>query len=233
MNFLLSFDPLIIPFIIAAVIALGFSLYAFSIKGNRAIRTFAWYALMLFIWEFMSIMEMASVDIKAKIFWTSIKYIGATFGPVLALVLALQNTRLDKILSKVWFNILIYGWAASTTLVVWTNHYHNWYWVGFSLPDGILEVRTEKGWWFGIYAAGMYLTILSSTFIYLWYVRTAPKIYRKQAYWLALGGFLPFAFRLMSDFLGVVIIPRVDQIVILILASLLCYAVALFMVRLN
>ncbi|MCJ8312164.1 MAG: hypothetical protein HRU38_07705 [Saccharospirillaceae bacterium] len=228
MNLLLSFDPLIIPFIIAAMIALGFAFYAFPIKGNPAIRTFAWYSLMLFIWEFMSIMEMASVAIESKIFWTSIKYIGATFGPVLALVLALQNTRLDKILRKTWFNVLIYGWAVSTTLVVWTSHYHNWYWTGFSLPPGVLEVRTDKGWWFAIYAAGMYATILSSTFIYLWYVRTAPKIYRKQAYWLALGGFLPLMFRMMSDFFGVVIIPRVDQIVILILASLICYAIALF-----
>lgn len=89
-------------------------------------------------------------------------------------------------------------------LVVVTNQWHHWYWTGTFLIESAYNIQTQKSWWFGIYAAGMYLSITASTVMYLAYVRKAPAIYKKQAYWFAIGGLLPLGFRLLSGFFGVV-----------------------------
>lgn len=228
MSLQLAFHPLILLFIVAALVALGLAWYAFQIKQSPAARTFAWYALAIFWWEFTSVLEMASVDINAKIFWTALKYVGATGGPVLALILALQTTRNDQWLKKRWFVVTIWGWAITTTLVVWSSSFHDWYWTGFYLEPGVLEVLTDKGWWFGIYAAGMYLIILVSTVLYFVYLRKAAPLYRKQAFWLAVGGFTPLFFRIVNDFAGIKFIEPVDQVPFFIFFSVIFYAVALF-----
>jgi signal transduction histidine kinase len=228
MSFQLEFHPLIIPFLIAAVIALWLALYARQIKGSDTARTFTWYALAIFWWEFTSVLEMASVHVDAKQFWTSLKYIGATGGPVLALVLALRATRQTQLLSNRWFLYIIWGWAVSTTLVIFTNPFHHWYWKSYFITPGVLEVLNEKNWWFGIYAAGMYLFILTSTIVYFVYLRKATGIYRTQAFWLAAGGFIPLFFRIIFDFTGITVIANADQVVFFIFFSVIFYAIAIF-----
>lgn len=227
MSFQLSFHPLVIPFVAAFIISLLLSAYAFRIRNNPIIRLFAWYAAAITVWQFTSVLELASVAAEAKYFWTSVKYLGAASAPVLGLLLALAATRKTHWLKRRWFTVPLWAWGIAAMLVVWTNPWHHWYWLNTWVEPNALEISTEKNWWFGIYAAGMYLTITASTVLYLSYVRTAPAIYRKQALWFAIGGFLPLFFRGISDFAGVEIIQGADQVVFLMLFTVIFYAVAL------
>lgn len=228
MSFELSFHPIILPFVAAFIISLSLTVYGFRIRNNRTARLFAWYAAAMTVWQLTSVLELASVTEQAKLFWTSVKYLGSATAPVLGLLLALSATRRGHWLTRRWLTVPLWGWGIATILVVFTNDWHHWYWAGVELkPDGH-ELSTDKNWWFGVYAAGMYITILASTVMYLTYVRRASPIYRKQAYWFAIGGFLPLGLRILSDFAGVVIIDGADQVVFLMLFTLVAYAVALF-----
>lgn len=228
MSFELSFHPIILPFLAAFFISLALTVYGFRIRNNQTARLFAWYAAAMTVWQFTSVLELASVSAQAKLFWTSVKYIGSATAPVLGLLLALSATRRGQWLRQRWLTIPLWTWGIATILVVLTNEWHHWYWISTSLrPEGH-DLDTEKNWWFGVYAAGMYITIFASTVMYLTYVRRASPIYRKQAYWFAIGGFLPLGFRVISDFAGVEIIRGADQVVFLMLFTLIAYAVALF-----
>ena len=227
-NLHLNYDPLMLPSIAAAVIALALSWYAFKIRGSAPARTFAWYALMIFIWEITTVMELASITVAAKQLWTSIKYVGATAAPVLNIILTLQNTHMTRPLQWRWFVWSLWGWAIATTLIVLTNNWHHWYWQAVHIEPGVLELVTDKAGWFAVYAVGMYLTITASAVIYLWYVRTAAAVYKKQALWLSLGSLVPLILRAMSDFFGLVLVPGVDQVTLFILFTVICYAIAMF-----
>lgn len=228
MSFELTFYPIILPFLFAFIISSILAVHAFRIRNNITMRTFAWYAVAIAIWQLTSVFEMASVDQNTKLFWTSVKYLGAASAPVLGLFLSLSATRKAHWLEKPWFTIPVWTWGIATMLVVWTNEWHHWYWTGTYLSDTAYDIQTVKGWWFGIYAAGMYLSITASTIMYLAYVRKAPALYKKQAYWFAVGGFLPLGFRLLSDFFGVVFMESADQVVFLMLVTVSFYGIALF-----
>ncbi|AJQ97225.1 histidine kinase N-terminal 7TM domain-containing protein [Gynuella sunshinyii] len=228
MSFELSFHPIILPFLMAFLISLTLMVYGFRIRNSMTARLFAWYAAAIAIWQLTSVLELASLSASAKLFWTSIKYLGSATAPVLGLLLALSATRRGHYLKKRWLTVPLWIWGISTIVVVFTNHWHHWYWVRTYLNPQGYDLNTDKNWWFGIYAAGMYITILASTVMYLSYVRRAPAIYRKQAYWFAIGGFLPLGFQILSDFAGVVIIRGADQVIFLMLFTLIAYAVALF-----
>ncbi len=228
MSFELTFHPIILPFLAAFFISMALTVYAFRIRNNVTVRMFAWYAAAITVWELTSVFEIASVEHDAKLFWTSVKYLGAASAPVLGVLLSLSATRKSHWLQKRWFVTALWFWGIATMLVVWTNDWHHWYWTRTYLSDDAFDINTEKGWWFGIYAAGMYVSITVSTVMYLTYVRKAPGLYKKQAYWFAIGGFLPLGFRLLSDFFGVVIMKGADQVVFLMLFTVSFYGVALF-----
>jgi signal transduction histidine kinase len=228
MLFELTFHPIILPFLFAFFISLMLSIYAFRIRHNATVRIFAWYAAAIAVWQITSVFEIASVEHDAKLFWTSVKYLGSASAPVLGLFLSLSATRKSHLLQKRLFTFPVWIWGIATMLVVWTNDWHHWYWSRTFLSDDAFDINTEKAWWFGIYAAGMYLSITASTVMYLTYVRKAPALYKKQAYWFAIGGFLPLGFRLLSDFFGIVIIRGADQVVLLMLITVGFYGVALF-----
>jgi diguanylate cyclase (GGDEF)-like protein len=90
------------------------------------------------------------------------------------------------------------------------------------------ETLVEHGFFFWIYAAVAYLSILISVGLFFNYYRVTPRLYRQQATLFALGAFIPLGGRILEDFLGLDLFPKIDNVILLLLISGILWAVAIF-----
>ena len=112
--------------------------------------------------------------------------------------------------------------------IVFTNELHHWYWTEIYLTSGFPETQSEHGFYFWIYAAGIYLLVLASVVNYVNYYRSVPAFFRRQAVLMVLGGFLPLGTRILEDFIGWDPFPKMDNVILFLLVSAVLFAVALF-----
>jgi diguanylate cyclase (GGDEF)-like protein/PAS domain S-box-containing protein len=225
--FALEYTPYIWPFASSLAILIGLGIYAYRQRQIPAATTFAWLMLALSVWTFCYIMELASITLEGKVFWAQAKYFGAAAGPIVWLILALQLTQHRDWLNKP-IQLLLGVFVIVTIIVVFTNSYHHWFWTSLELVAGEPESQAEHGFYFWVYAGSSYFSILVSVILYFLYYRTTPTIYRRQALLLSLGGFIPLGGRILEDFFGIDIFPKVDNIILLFFFSGVLFALAIF-----
>lgn len=176
------------------------------------------------IWTLSYTLDVTAVTLEGKIFWAKMKYLGSVPGPMLWFVLSLQLTKKDHWLKNPLLQGLLWAYTIGTIGVVFTNHYHGWFWTDFRLTPELLEVQGDHGFFFWIYAIGIYLTTFISIILYLNYYRTTPAIFQQQALLMALGGIIPPA----SHFLGVQLFPKIDTTILALMVSGILFGLAIF-----
>lgn len=207
-----------------------FLLGIYSLRFRDKLETAGLFSLQNFamgIWSLCYALELATPALEGKIFWAKMKYLGSTTGPVLWFIFSLYYTNHRHWLTvpvKLLLGFFIFG----TVGVVFTNELHQWYWTRIFLLPGYPETQSEHGFYFWIYAAGAYLLILTTVFIYIRYYTTVPKYFRRQSILLVIGTFLPLGIRILEDFVGWDPFPKVDNIIFFLLISAILYAYALF-----
>ena len=223
-----EYTPYFLPIIISTLILFLLGIYSFRLRDKVEIAgLFALQNLAMGVWTLCYALELSSPTLEGKILWAKMKYLGSTTGPVLWFVFSLYYTN-----HKNWLTLplkMLLGFFILFTVgVVFTNDLHHWYWTKIFLLPGFPETQSEHGFYFWVYAAGMYLLILASVMIYINYYRTVPVYFRRQSILLVLGTFLPLGIRILEDFVGWDPFPKVDNIILFLLISALFYAVALF-----
>jgi diguanylate cyclase (GGDEF)-like protein/PAS domain S-box-containing protein len=204
------------------------SIYAFRLRKQvETAGLFSMLALALAIWTACYAMELLSVSLENKIFWVKMKYFGGTPGPVLWFVFSLYYTK-----HKNWLTgpvkILLASYIILTIGIVFTNELHHWYWTKLFLVPGFPETQSEHGFYFWVYAAGLYLAVLVSVVNYVNYFRTVPAFFRRQAVLMVLGGFVPLGVRILEDFIGWDPFPKIDNVILFLLFSAILFSIALF-----
>ncbi len=225
--FTLAYTPYILPFVLSLVITAALGSYAYRRRHLGAASTFALVMLALCVWTFCYIMELSNTTLSGKMFWASAKYFGAAPGPLLWFLLSLQLTKNERWLTPP-AQFALWTFALVTIIVVFTNEFHHWYWTRVELVPGLPESQAEHGFYFWIYAVVSYLYILSSAVLYFRYYRSTPALYRRQAFLMALGGFVPLTGRILEDFFNFDLFPNVDNVILLFLVSGLLFALAIF-----
>jgi len=225
---MLEYTPYVLPFIVSAGILTYLSIYSFRLRKQVEVAgEFSLLMLTLTIWTVCYALELVSTTLDGKIFWATMKYLGSAPGPVIWFVFSLYYTNNQK-----WFTPLVRGilaiYVLVTIVVVFTNTSHHWYWTAVTMVDGFPETQSEHGFYFWIYAVGTYLLILGSVVIYIVHYIRVPSFFRPQAVLMVLGGFLPLAVRIPEDFLGLDLIPKLDNIVVFLLVSAIFFFIAIF-----
>jgi diguanylate cyclase (GGDEF)-like protein/PAS domain S-box-containing protein len=223
-----DFSVYVLPFVISTIIL--FLLAIYSYRSRDRVETAGLFALQNFamgIWTLSYALELSSTTLEGKIFWAKMKYLGATTGPVLWLVFSLYYTN-----HKHWLTMPLKLFLACfilfTLAVVFTNELHHWYWTTITIEQGLPETQSTHGFYFWIYAAGMYLLILASVVIYSIYYRTVPVYFRRQSILLVVGTFLPLGIRFLEDFVHFDPFLKVDNVILFLLLSAILYAIAIF-----
>src|SRR5215216_7308661 len=228
MNCMFEYTVYVLPFIISTIILFLLAIYSFRSRDKVEIaELFALQNLAMSIWTLSYALELSSTTLESKIFWAKMKYLGATTGPVLWLVFSLYYTNHRHWLTTP-LKALLGIFILLTLGVVFTNEFHHWYWTTIFMLPGFPETQSEHGFYFWVYAVGIYSLILTSVVIYLIYYRTVPVYFRRQSILLVLGTFLPLGIRLLEDFVGWDPFPKVDNVILFLLISALFYTIALF-----
>ena len=224
----LEFTPYVLPFVFSTAIL--FWLARYSLRFRDRVETaglFSMQNLAMAIWTLCYALELSNATLEGKIFWAKMKYVGATTGPVLWFVFSLYYTDRRSWLTTP-LKILLGLFVLITLGVVFTNELHHWYWTKIFIVPGLPETQSEHGFYFWIYAGGVYLLILMSVVIYVNYYRTVPSYFRRQSILLVVGTFLPLGIRILEDFIGWDPFPMVDNVILFLLLSAVLYAIALF-----
>jgi len=225
---MLEYTPFVLPFIVSTVILLSLGIYSFRLRDKVEIAgLFSLQNLAMGVWTLCYALELSSTTLEGKIFWAKMKYLGATTGPVLWFVFSLYYTN-----HKDWLTLplktLLSFFILFTVGVVFTNDLHHWYWTKIFISPSFPESQSDHGFYFWVYAVGIYSLILASVVIYLNYYRTVPIYFRRQSILLVIGTFLPLGIRVLEDFVGWDPFPKVDNVILFLLLSALLYAIALF-----
>jgi diguanylate cyclase (GGDEF)-like protein/PAS domain S-box-containing protein len=223
----LAYTPLIWPFVLSLATTVALGAYAYRRRHLPAAPTFTLLMAALSVWTFCYLMELSTTTLAAKQFWAAAKYFGGAPGPVMWFVLALHLTRNRQWLTP-GLQLGLSAFCVTTIVVVFTNPAHHWFWKRVWIAAGHPETQASHGFFFWVYAAGLYLMIVTGVVLFIRYYRTTPPFYRRQAALLALGGFVPLSGRLLEDFFQVDLFPRVDNVILLFLASGVLFALAIF-----
>lgn len=223
-----GYTPYVLPFIGSTIIL--FLLGIYSLRFREKVETaglFSLQNLAMGLWTLCYALELSNTTLEGKIFWAKMKYLGATTGPVLWLVFSVHYTNHRHWLTTPLKTLL--GFFVILTLgVVFTNELHHWYWTNIFLLPGFPETQSDHGFYFWVYAVGIYSLILTSVVVYIMYYRTVPVYFRRQSILLVLGTFLPLGIRFLEDFVGWDPFPKVDNVILFLLLSAILYAIALF-----
>lgn len=223
-----EYTPYFLPIIISSLILFLLGIYSYRLRNKVEIAgLFALQNFAMTVWTLCYALELSSTTLEGKIFWAKTKYLGATTGPVLWLVFSLYYTN-HKDRLTLPLKMLLGFFILFTVGVVFTNDLHHWYWTRIFIAPGFPESQSDHGFYFWVYAVGVYSLILASVMIYVNYYRTVPVYFRRQSILLVLGTFLPLGIRILEDFVGWDPFPKVDNVILFLLLSAILYAIALF-----
>ena len=224
----LEYTPYVLPFIISTLILFYLSLYAFRLRKRvETAGLFSLLSLALAVWTACYAVELLSPTLESKIFWAKMKYLGAAPGPVLWFIFSLYYTNHRHWLTRP-LKIVLAVFILLTLGIVFTNEFHHWYWTEIYIAPGFPETQAEHGFFFWVYAAGIYLLVLASVVNYVNYYRRVPVFFRRSAVLMVLGGFLPLGARILEDFVGWDPFPKTDNVILFLLVSAILFAVSLF-----
>lgn len=136
-------------------------------------------------------------NMQALFRWDAFSYLGATFTPVIMLLIAIAFTSGKETLPRFWPLLLII--PVLTNAVVWTNPLHHLQYRVFAV------VRDEIVFGPYIYVSGLYtyLCLIWATVILLRFgARNNSRLYRLQVAMLSLGEIIPLIVSAAATFSG-------------------------------
>jgi PAS domain-containing protein len=162
-------------------------------RTMRIETTFSVLMSTLAVWSLAVVLEHASLELSAKIFWMKMSYLGILSLPISWLVLTLRYANKEQWLSR--RNLVLLAVLPTITLVlVWTNDMHHlmWkdIWLDTSYSPPIDDVT--HGAWFWIQAAYSYLLIFLGTLVLARVYLHASTVHRKQVGVMLVGALVPW-----------------------------------------
>jgi diguanylate cyclase (GGDEF)-like protein/PAS domain S-box-containing protein len=153
------------------------------------------FTLMMFSigeWAFFYGMEVASIEIPAKIFWAKLQYIGVASFPLFWLFFILQYTRQTHWIIRKWVSLLIVI-PILTIFIAATNETHHWLWnrIFPMSNDPNAPLIYSHGWWFWVAVGYFYLLMLMGAIVLVRVIIRSPKTYRTKTVIILVGPFFP------------------------------------------
>ncbi len=179
------------PLITAAVVASVSSAWAISqpIRGNGA---FAGLMAALSWWLIAYTFELNSTTLEAALFWGKAQYLSIVLVPPLWLLFALHYSNTTHRLAQL-VPLGLFGLAAITLVLVWTNEWHGLIWATVTLETvgAVQMLKVSYGPWFIVHTVAAYTTIISASACLIRFAWQLSNLYRRQAFLLITGALTP------------------------------------------
>lgn len=159
-----SYTSYAIPLFVSAALSAGIALYALKRRPRTSYATiFMLVALAGAVWSLGYALELLGADLKTKLFWAKIQYLGIPSIFPLLLAFLLHYTGKSRWLPARRI-VLLAAIPAATAILALTNESHGLIWTSAALETrgGALLLVVQHGAWFWVFAAYGILVILAS-----------------------------------------------------------------------
>jgi len=205
------YTPYALPFIVSGIISLPVALVAWrrrrSVPGAMPL---ALFMLAMVEWSIGNALEMCSVDLAGKTFWTNVEYVGIVAVPVTWIAVALEFSGRGEWLTRRNVGLLLVI-PAVTVLMIWTNSFHGLMRYNIKLDtSGPFSVITKTyGPWFWVHMAYSYVLLFIGTIMIARSLLGRAHLYKGQAAVFVVGILAPWISNVLY-ISGSSPVPRLD-----------------------
>ncbi len=132
-------NPFSLPLVLAAIVCAALLPYVWRRRSNSGALPLFVLLAAVGVWSLGSALEIAAVELEAKLWWAQISYMGIVLVPGTWLIFALEYAgRRTRVLRNLW---LLSIEPIAVMLLIWTNDQHHLHWSTVSL-------LYEHSYWF-------------------------------------------------------------------------------------
>jgi PAS domain S-box-containing protein len=187
------YTPYILPLLLAAGIS---GLLAFSAWRNRQRRgseSFILLTLTVVFWSLVYAVQLGCTELKEKIFWTNLLYLGITLAPAAWLLFTLQYTGQAHRITRRMLLLLAIE-PLLTLLIAFTDPWHHLFrsHVGLNNQGNLLTLEADFAIGFWIHTVYSYTLLLVGNIILVRAYLHAPRLYRRQTIALLIAALAPW-----------------------------------------
>jgi diguanylate cyclase (GGDEF)-like protein len=168
---------------LCALAASAINIFVALLSWQRRTRRGGWplalLMLALVIWQLANGLELASVSLVDKIFWSKVSYIGIASAPLLFFAFALYYTERERWLTPFRQSLMVIIPIISI-LMAFTNENHWLLWSHYSYNAQTNLVIYTHGPWFWINILYAYLLMVFSTTMLVASAIRHRRVYRRQ-----------------------------------------------------
>ena len=188
----LQFPPEVFISIFAFVTSLLVILFVTKRRQFQMARPLLLIVVTATFWLLTSTLELAVVDMSAKIFWAKMQYFSITLLPVVWFLLALDYTGANRFFLDHWRWLLVEPFFVIG--VVWTNEWHHLLWSSIRrIEDGdFVFAAFDRGPLYLINVVYAYVLLVAGTWLLLRFSLRAARIYRAQTFMLITAVVIPW-----------------------------------------
>jgi signal transduction histidine kinase len=190
-----SLDPRALPYTVflsvTAILAGSLGFYVLRRRALRGALIFSTQMWALAFWTLTYVLEVASRDLRTKIFWNKIEY-PWTFLALLAwLGVAIHYSGRDDLLT--FRNMVLAAVVPTiTTILVFTNPSHHLIWTRIGMDTKTPALVSDHGWWFWVHVSYCYLLLAFCSILVMRRALTS-RTRRSQSVPLLVSVFAPWA----------------------------------------
>src|SRR6056297_458572 len=226
-----QFNLYLIPLFTSSFITFVLALYSYKYRKVKGAVAFMLSMFAGSLWAAANALEMAGVNLSAKIFWANIQYVFYAFAPLIWLIMVFEFTEREELVNRK--NIMLFSIIPLLTIFfVWTNDYHHLMRRNASLDSGGMfsVIMKDYGIWFWIHFIYCYILNTLSMIFLLRAIWNRNLIYRRQTIFLFAGYGIVFLSNILYV-LGISPITRFDISPVLFSLSAAVIALGIFRFR--
>lgn len=190
----LAYNPFELLLVISGLTCLALLALVWPRRAAMAASTFVLLPLAVAVWAFANALEIACLDLPAKLFWANLEYLPIVSVPVIWLVFTLEYSRGGE--RPHWRTLALLAIIPLITLaLVWSDGAHGLVRRNEALDTTGPFYRISKSYgpWFRVHLAYSYLLLAGGALHVARAVVRSPYLYRGQAAALLVACGVPWA----------------------------------------
>lgn len=188
----IAFTHVVLLPALAVPIALSLGLRTWQKRSLPGATPFVYITGLAVIWSTLNALQLAAVDLQAKLLLQRLQFVPASLITVTWLIMALDYTGKLSQLARGWLLGLFVLPVATIVLAATDPFHHLVISTAWLLPEGSYKVLGfAGGFWFWVYLGYSYLVSLTAEFLLLGSARRLPARHRGQPLMLFAGFAIP------------------------------------------
>jgi PAS domain S-box-containing protein len=167
-----AYTPYIWPMLASAVLMAALGVYGWRRRTVPGALPFVFSMLFWSLMAMGAVLELAAVDVVAKISWLKFQFFWQGPGAVAGVWFVLAYAHLSRFLTRRNL-ILLSVFPLLGSVLILTNDAHHWIWIGFSYSGGVVQPLRGSANWMLILIG--FLLSLVSLLVLIWLFARSPQ----------------------------------------------------------